>query len=449
MRHSDIAYLAMGETAVMGNATLPSRVLAAATIMVTAMGTVMVCAGSGWAAPQSIAVPAYFYPVFPDPLWAQMEDATPTVSFAVMNPASGSGMAPDANYVSQIAATRAAGVKILGYVTSSYATAPLATVKADIDNYYAWYDVDGIFIDEADNNCVTQPYYAELDVYTKAKGGLGMTAINPGTVAPECFVTAADVILNFEGSYMQYLSWSPLGWEAGYDPSHFWHLVYATDVMEMPSAVLMSQDRGAGYVYVTPDMLLPNPWDTLPTEPYWSTELAYVQPIDGACPAPVSKPKLQVRGIDTPEADDSMKFSGRFTLAGAPTIDPLADGLRLVVGDEDGAAADITIAAGAYAGEAGWTAGNNRWTYRDDSETPANGITKVTVKVKVDDVSTLVTFRVNALDGSFPVSAAQLPLTGALLLLPAEPTENCATASFPGPKPICTATGGGSGIRCK
>src|SRR5206468_3692290 len=99
-----------------------------------------------------------------------------------------------------------------------------------------------------------------------------------GTITPECFVTSADVILNFEGSYSQYQSWTAAGWESSYDASHFWHLVYATAADEMPAAVLMSQQRNAGYVYVTPDVLTPNPWDTLPPEPYWSNELAYVEP---------------------------------------------------------------------------------------------------------------------------------------------------------------------------
>ena len=194
-------------------------------------------AAAAEAAPQSIAIPAYFYPVFPDPLWTQMEDAVPVVSFAVMNPASGPGPSPDSNYTSQIAATRAAGVKILGYVASTYAARPLSDLKAEIDDYYLFYGVDGIFIDEADNDCASQAYYAELDAYTKTKGGLGLTVINPGTVTPECFATAADVILNFEGSYSQYQSYVPLGWETDYDPSHFWHLIYATAEADMPSAV--------------------------------------------------------------------------------------------------------------------------------------------------------------------------------------------------------------------
>jgi hypothetical protein len=41
----------------------------------------------------------------------------------------------------------------------------------------------------------------------------------------------------------------------------------------MAHAVQLSNQRGAGYVYVTPDTL-PNPCDMLPTGAYWSSELA-------------------------------------------------------------------------------------------------------------------------------------------------------------------------------
>jgi hypothetical protein len=423
--------------------------LAVATVAATVAAMLAATVTPAAAAPQSVAVPAYFYPIFPDPLWTQMEDAVPTVAFAVMNPANGAGVAADANYTAQIAATRAAGVKILGYVYSSYATRDPALLEADIDNYHTWYDVDGIFIDEADNNCVNEPYYAALDAYEKSKGGLGLTVINPGTVTPECFAAAADIILNFEGSYAQYQTFSPLGWEANYDASRFWHLVYATAEVDMPAAVLLSQAHGAGFVYVTPDTLLPNPWDSLPGEPYWSTELAYVQPIAGACPAPVSKPKIKIRGVNTPEPDDSLKFSGKFTLAGMPAVDPIADGLRLVVGDSDGADVDFVIAAGAYDGDSGWTSGNGKWKYRGDRDAPAFGIKKATIKTKPAQASTLVTFRITGVGAAYPVSAAQFPLTAAVLLSPAAPTTNCATASFPGPTRTCTLTANATTIRCK
>jgi hypothetical protein len=418
--------------------------------VISAVAMVLLGAFHSVAATQSIAVPAYFYPSFPDPLWTQMEDAAPTVAFAVLNPASGAGAAPDPNYVSQVAATRAAGVAVIGYVYSSYATRDAALLETDIDHYYEWYGVDGIFIDEASNNCADQPYYASLDDYVKAKGGTGLTVINPGTVTPECYAAAADILLNFEGSDESYQSWAPLGWEAGYDPSRFWHLVYGTAEAEMPAVVLQSQARGAGYVYVTPD-LLPNPWDTLPGPTYWASELAMVQPLEGECPGALAKPKLLVRGVDSPEADDLLKLSGTFTLAGSPVIDPSVDGLRLVLGDASGAVADVTVPGGLYPGLAGsgWSGGGGKWTYRDVSDSPVGGIRSIAMKVVAGDVSTAVSLRVFGNDGSYPVAPASLPATAAVLLDPATPTELCAVATFPGPKPSCRVTGGGSGVRCK
>jgi len=40
----------------------------------------------------------------------------------------------------------------------------------------------------------------------------------------------------------------------------------------MTQAIAWSKQRHAGWVYVTNDNL-PNPWDTLPSDPYWSNEL--------------------------------------------------------------------------------------------------------------------------------------------------------------------------------
>ncbi len=153
-----------------------------------------------------------------------------------MNPASGPGGAADPHYGNQVAATRSAGVQVIGYMYSSFAARDISLVKADIDARYAWYEVDGIFIDEASNDCADASCYAELDSYMKARGDAGTTVINPGTNTPECYAATADILLNFEGSYASYQGWSPSGWEAGYDPGRFWHLVYAAAKGSVPAA---------------------------------------------------------------------------------------------------------------------------------------------------------------------------------------------------------------------
>ena len=227
------------------------------------------------AANQSIAVPSYFYP---GAQWTQMERASATVGVAIINPMNGPGKTADPAYADQVRKSREAGLQVLGYVYTGYGTRSASEVKADVDRYYSWYGVDGIFFDEASTDCQhANSYYAELYGHVKAKGSGSKVILNPGTQTRECYMAVSDVVLTFEGSYKSYTSsYSAPAWVSDYSPSRFWHVIYSTSTTRaMERAVTLSKNRGAGWVYVTPDVL-PNPWDTLPTGSYWSKELAAV-----------------------------------------------------------------------------------------------------------------------------------------------------------------------------
>jgi hypothetical protein len=171
---------------------------------------------------------------------------------------------------------RAAGTIVLGYVATTYTTKATADVQAEIDKFFNWYNVSGIFFDEASTACTAVPYYQQLTGYTKSKVPAGTTpaptvVLNWGTdsAEAECFLTAAsntpDIVVNFESSYASYLSWSgPAPWVANYPARRFWQLVY--DVPPTPEAfykaLTLSKARRAGWVYVTDDSINPdgNPW---------------------------------------------------------------------------------------------------------------------------------------------------------------------------------------------
>lgn len=236
---------------------------------------------------QSIAVPSYFYP---GSLWDRLGASLPEARLAVINPASGPGEAPNPDYASQVRESRAAGLTVLGYVHTSYAARSGDEVRAEIDRYYDWYGVDGIFLDEASTRCADQPYYAGLYDHIKARGGL--VVINPGTQTSECYMSAADIVVNFEGSHASYVEgYSAPEWVYGYPPERFWHLVYAAPGEgEVLEAVYLSKRRNAGWVYVTPDVL-PNPWDTLPGPAYWEAERRAASDEDDVTPPAVSVPE--------------------------------------------------------------------------------------------------------------------------------------------------------------
>jgi Spherulation-specific family 4 len=254
---------------------LSAGVLVGFIALLTALLILSIPASSG----QRMAVPAFFPP---GRLWSQIDSAAPTLQLVVMNPASGPGTTYDQAYGTVVRTAQKRGITVVGYVDTNYGARSLSAVESDVDNYYSWYHVNGIFFDRASTVCALASgptsYYGVLNAYVKARGGAARIILNPGKQTNECYLADADILLTFEGSDMQYVnSYSAPSWVAHYSPGHFWHVIYgASTASAMTRAVKLSKQRGAGSVYVTPDAL-PIPYDTLPTGRYWSTELGKVR----------------------------------------------------------------------------------------------------------------------------------------------------------------------------
>ncbi len=254
---------------------------------------------------QQIADPSYFNPTADPGTWNQLIGSQAgTVRLAVANVLNGPDYAVASDWASVIQRAHAAGIDVLGYVDTGFfgTTDParttrlgstaaadwLAQEEQDVDAWYRLYgpDIDGIFFDDAQNNCTWASLYADVYAYVKKHHPGALVVENPGTAVPQCFEDTADVIVTFEGSYADYTASSPttdpnayvpLTWTSA-DPHKFWHIIYgASTQAEMESAVALSKSRGAGYVYVT-DGELPNPYDTLPPAAYWSDEQTQIAP---------------------------------------------------------------------------------------------------------------------------------------------------------------------------
>lgn len=219
---------------------------------------------------QKMFIPAYFYP---GSLWDQADAGAPIVDVMIMNPASGPGTSIDSNYVAAVGNARAAGIKVIGYVHTSYGARDINVVKSEVDLYKLWYGVDGIFLDEVSSSAADLAYYQEAANYIRATAGT-YVALNPGVVPDESYISIGDTTVIFENTYNVYRTWSPPSWVNNYAASKFTHLVHATSSNNnMKKAISWSKSRNAGNVYVTNDVL-PNPWDTLPS--YWNSELTQI-----------------------------------------------------------------------------------------------------------------------------------------------------------------------------
>jgi hypothetical protein len=170
-------------------------------------------------------VPLYSYPS--SPAWTSLKAAkaaNPTVPIlAVVNPANGPNTAVDQNYAIGIQQLVAAGIKVIGYVHTSYGARAVASVNTDVDRWKALYpQVTGIFFDEMSNTTGKEQYYKDINAYAKTGRGYGVTIGNPGADSLPSYVGTVDIILVYESSGLPPLAMLD-GWHKSYDPPQLRH----------------------------------------------------------------------------------------------------------------------------------------------------------------------------------------------------------------------------------
>ena len=224
-----------------------------------------------------LLVPAYFYPdVWNTPnQWFTMCDNAPSQSIVIMNPNSGPGTSSNSDYVTAVGHCQNNNINVIGYVYTSYGSRALSAVEADIDKYYNWYGVNGIFLDQMSSNARTLSYYQTLFNYIRTKGdslhdlNVGNMGTAPTTDWP-LHHGIVDVLNIFEGSASSFSSFSMPSWASNYVPSSFSIIVYGVSSSSLRSicSTIANIDH-VTYRYVT-DGTLPNPYGSLPS--YWNTE---------------------------------------------------------------------------------------------------------------------------------------------------------------------------------
>ncbi|KAL0038256.1 hypothetical protein WJX79_010230 [Trebouxia sp. C0005] len=164
--------------------------------------------------------------------WSRVILAATYVSTVLLNPDSGPGQQQIQEFVDITRQSQAAGLKVLGYVDSSYGSRAISDVLSDIDTYSSWYQVDGFFIDDMyilDDAQVD--YYQEIHDAVK----------NSSLYANES-VARTQLIFN-------------------------------------PGAPDQFTNQTAEFLYLT-DLGLPNPYNNLPSIDTWAQLLSYMANVD-------------------------------------------------------------------------------------------------------------------------------------------------------------------------
>lgn len=205
-----------------------------------------------------ILIPFYLYPTQTqvDKVVSLASSCPGVPIIVVINPDNGPGASFNQDYLNAVARLQSAGVVVLGYVYTSYGARNASEVKADVDKYYDWYGVDGIFLDEVWNYEDKLQYYSDLAGYVWGKG-LQWVVGNPGTDAAVGYIQLFNVTVIHEDS--KYPTAAKLDAYSSYKDK-IAVLVYGQ--RRFSTSAFTATAARSGWVYVTHDTL-PNPWDTL------------------------------------------------------------------------------------------------------------------------------------------------------------------------------------------
>jgi parallel beta-helix repeat protein len=171
------------------------------------------------------------------------------------------------------------------------------------------------------------------------------------------------------------------------------------------------------------------------------------------------KPRVFLGKInsDTDPSNDTLKVLGEFILPGGTSfamLDPETNGARVLLTNAVGSTiADVTLAAGAYAGRGtrGWLKNRKgtKWTFVDKTGMPANGIVKLVAQDRSSKAPNRVKVNVIGKGGSYPVTPGDAPVKAAVVLGAqgssdaGECTETAFTSSD------CAFNGSGNKLTCK
>ncbi len=175
-------------------------------------------------------VPLYVYPT-DSTAWATLADGGQGVDWVVLNQSDGPGATADPVVTAAGAAVTAAGTTVLGYINYAYGSTPDATSTAQMTTWKGR-GISGVFLDEAPaSQTAVSGQTATLATTTASiaalrEAGAATVVLNPGTVPDPAYIPLADCTVIFQGSYAQWLAWTPPAWLQQWPPHRYAVLVY-------------------------------------------------------------------------------------------------------------------------------------------------------------------------------------------------------------------------------
>jgi hypothetical protein len=154
------------------------------------------------------------------------------------------------------------------------------------------------------------------------------------------------------------------------------------------------------------------------------------------------RPKLRIRGLDTPPGDDRLRFVGVITVPTSPTIDPATHGVRILLDNHGTTMLDAMIPGGSL-----WRTNSAHTACRYRNPSDPHGLYKVQLKLRRHPPGTL-RYVVRGKGGDFTIPASDTSMRGTVVIdAPIARTGQCGEALFDIGQ--CVRNPAGSVFRCR
>jgi hypothetical protein len=204
-----------------------------------------------------VIVPLYSYPGQAWQSLVQTKEAYPSVPVvAIINPSNGPGSYQDQNFVTGIQQLEAAGITVIGYVSTGYGGVAISQAEQETYSYSQLYHLSGVFLDEMSNVPGYENYYSTLTSYASSIG-MWLTVGNPGASVPASYIGTVSNIVVYENAGLPSLGFLS---GLGFGKSDFSIMSYGD--YGFNAGFVTDAAADVGYMFVT-DASLPNPYTTL------------------------------------------------------------------------------------------------------------------------------------------------------------------------------------------
>lgn len=205
----------------------------------------------------SLIIPLYLEPENWGTLVEQKKANSSLKMVAIVNQANGDFTQLSTSYDDGIKTLAQSSIEPVGYVYSRYGKRSMDAIKENID-MWSNYSIEGIFIDEVDDNG-TFAYYKELSDYIRSKGL--KVIMNPGSDIDGKFVALADIMVVVENYYSKLPTQKSISY--GGVKAALIHASPSSDEV-IDDALQFAKKHGCTHIYITDDKH-PNPWDSYPS----------------------------------------------------------------------------------------------------------------------------------------------------------------------------------------